>query len=343
MSDFSVDALDHALVHMDPGTDPMAQLQALVHRGLDRLPLPGQGATLLRWRALARVGANDLSLAKLYEGHTDALAILSELGRPDVHRPGRVWGVWAAEAADARVLVTRCEGDPCTVSGAKAWCSGAEGVTHGLLTAWHAKGRGPWLAAIDMAQPGVETRRGPWRAVGMAGTSTCDVQLEGARAELIGSAGDYLSRPGFWHGGAGIAACWYGAATAIAGRLRLAVATSSERHGVLGCVALGQVELQLQQTLAVLTRAAHTIDAHPEADAQAIALVARLSAERCATQVLGLVGSALGAGPYCRDARFARLAADLPVFLRQSHAERDFAALGECVANADAGDARWAL
>ena len=31
-------------------------------------------------------------------------------------------------------------------------------------------------------------------------------------------------------------------------------------------------------------------------------------------------------------ARFARLAADLPVFLRQSHAERDLAALGKLVA-----------
>jgi hypothetical protein len=42
----------------------------------------------------------------------------------------------------------------------------------------------------------------------------------------------------------------------------------------------------------------------------------------------------------CRNARFARALADLPVFLRQSHAERDLAALGELVAAAGQGDGR---
>lgn len=53
----------------------------LIAAGLDRLPLPGagHGATLERWRCLAVVAGHDLSLLKLYEGHTDALAILAEL------------------------------------------------------------------------------------------------------------------------------------------------------------------------------------------------------------------------------------------------------------------------
>jgi hypothetical protein len=46
------------------------------------------------------------------------------------------------------------------------------------------------------------------------------------------------------------------------------------------------------------------------------------------------VGHALGASPYCKDAHFAQLAADLPVFLRQSHAERDLAALGDLARHA---------
>jgi len=58
------------------GIEPAAALQRLIDAGVDRLPLPGHGATLARWRALAAVGAHDLSLAKLFEGHTDALAIL---------------------------------------------------------------------------------------------------------------------------------------------------------------------------------------------------------------------------------------------------------------------------
>ena len=50
--------------------------------------------------------------------------------------------------------------------------------------------------------------------------------------------------------------------------------------------------------------------------------------------MLDEAGRALGAGAFCRDAKFARAAADLPVFIRQSHAEHDFAALGERTAEA---------
>jgi hypothetical protein len=49
--------------------------------------------------------------------------------------------------------------------------------------------------------------------------------------------------------------------------------------------------------------------------------------------VLAHATRALGPGPLCTDFRFARAAADLPVFLRQSHAERDAASLGEALLN----------
>ena len=45
------------------------------------LPLPGKGNTAERHRRLFKIGREDLSLAKLAEGHWDALAILAENGR----------------------------------------------------------------------------------------------------------------------------------------------------------------------------------------------------------------------------------------------------------------------
>jgi hypothetical protein len=52
--------------------------------------------------------------------------------------------------------------------------------------------------------------------------------------------------------------------------------------------------------------------------------------------VLRHAGHALGAGPMCRDPAIARRFADLPVFLRQSHAERDLAEIGARLGNAGA-------
>lgn len=57
-------------------------LKALQEEGLDQLPLPGSGQTLERFSRLAQVAGHDLRLCKLFEGHTDALAIIAELDSP---------------------------------------------------------------------------------------------------------------------------------------------------------------------------------------------------------------------------------------------------------------------
>ena len=61
----------------------------------------------------------------------------------------------------------------------------------------------------------------------------------------------------------------------------------------------------------------------------------RASLEEAAEAVVRHAARGLGAAPLCRDARFARAMADLPVFIRQSHAERDLAALGALALDAD--------
>ena len=336
-------ALRRALAEFD-ATAPAAQvLEQLIRYGLDQLPQPGGGATLARWQALALVAEFDLSLAKLYEGHTDALAIHHELDAALASPAAAAWGVWAAESPTARAVI-----DAGRLYGQKAWCSGAASGSHALLTAWPREAHGgsgrvsaqdrdqdrarcgPQLVSVALAQPGVRISREAWQAVGMSGSASLDVAFDGAEMTLVGRPGDYLARPGFWHGGAGIAACWYGGARALATTLRTALEqTSAAARNPFRLAALGKVDVALSCTAAALREAAAWIDAHPVDDACAVAQRVRLAAERCAAQVLDETGRALGATPFCRDARFARCAADLPVFVRQSHAERDCAALGE--------------
>ena len=301
-------------------------LQQLVDAGLDQLPLPGAGQTLQRWQQLALVARHNLGLCKLYEGHTDALATMRELNAAPVAR-GSTWGMWAAEPPDARAHVLEHNGR-ILLSGRKAWCSGAGVVSHGLLTAWDEQER-QQLVAVALDQPGVTITDQGWQAVGMGATGSVEVLFDGAQAQAIGIPGDYLQRPGFWQGGIGIAACWYGAARQIAEALRLQCAQRQEPHALAH---LGAVDTALQAAADVLRFSALHIDAHPEDDAELLARRARAVVEQSSEQVMREVGRALGAGPFCKDRHFARLIADLPVFLRQSHAERDLAALGQIVA-----------
>lgn len=339
---------------------PAARLQQLVRSGMDRLPLPAEGATLQRWQVLSAVAAADLSLAKLFEGHTDAQAILCEvadlhdaldlLAPPDASvapaSPAHaLWGVWAAEAPGARVEIHRNAGGQITLRGTKHWCSGAEHLTHALLTAWEPAPapQTPQLVAVRLQQPHVSVSSQSWQAVGMAGSASVDVTFHNAPATLIGAPGDYLSRPGFWHGGAGVAACWYGGAMALARALHQAVAHSPVGQGgqPFKEAALGKVDVALGGAAALLREAAQWIDAYPRADAQPVVLRVRQAVEAVARQTLDETTRALGPMPLCRDAAFARRAADLPVFIRQSHADRDDAALGRLRAAERA--APWAL
>lgn len=330
-------------------------LRVLIAQGHDRAPstpLPGHGRTLARWRALAAVAACDLGLVKLFEGHTDALAILAELRGPVPPESSR-WGVWAAEPPDARVQALRAgiqnrtgirsdgSGEPIHLVGTKAWCSGAQVVSHALVTAW--LDNEPVLAAVAMDHASISIDTSKWQAIGMQATASADVTFDRTPATLVGAAHAYVRRPGFWHGGAGIAACWYGAAAQIGRTLRDACAQRADAHRLSH---LGAVDVALQSAAAVLRETAAFIDANPTRDAQREAMRARLAVEAAATEVMTHATRTLGAGPLCRDARFARALADLPVFLRQSHAERDLASLGELVAaspitevNAQAGTA----
>ncbi len=321
-----------------PAAPPAEALALLVQAGLGTLPLPGHGDTLERWRALALVGAHDLSLAKLYEGHTDALAILHELQAGDLARQDHAtWGVWAAEAPGARVRIqdTHASGQQVRIEGTKAWCSGAQDISHALLTAWRDGSDQPQLVAVALRQPGVQVSVQEWKAVGMADSASAEVRFDAALATPVGAPGAYLARPGFWHGGAGVAACWWGAARALGQALREAVAASAGRPAApYQQAALGQVDVALSGSAALLREAAARIDRHPDRDAGLTALRVRQGVEAAARKVLDETTRALGAGPLCRDAGFARRAADLPVFIRQSHAARDDAAIGQAIAAA---------
>ena len=181
-----------------------------VESGRLDLPLPGSGATWRRWAALADLAEEDLSLARLGEGHADAVAILAELGGPPP-QAGRRWGVWAANPPGPNVTASRQDGG-WLLRGTKQYCSGARVCTHALVTA--AADDGLRLFAVPAEQ--LEPDTASWPATGMAGSDTLDVGFPGIAAVPVGPPDGYVNRPGFSHGGVGVAACWYGGARAVA-------------------------------------------------------------------------------------------------------------------------------
>lgn len=321
-----------------PIRTPRSQLEATARarlRGDPAPALPGRGDTLGRWRALAALGAEDLALAKVLEAHHDAVAILAELAMP-APDTGELLAVWAAEGPQA-TLAVRDGPDGPRISGRKPWCSGADFVDGALLTAQEGAER--VLVKVSMRQPGIVRSTTDWHALGMSAIASGTVEFDAVRCVRIGAPGAYLERPGFWHGGAGIAACWFGAAATIAQRMADSARVARDPHLA---ASLGRVDMALGASAALLRELAARIDAAPGEPHRREVVRLRSFVERACQQVLDAAGRSLGPGPLCTDADHAQRCADLAVFMRQSHAERDWAALGLDVAGLEA-EARWPL
>ncbi|GGC77789.1 acyl-CoA dehydrogenase [Tersicoccus solisilvae] len=312
------------------------------------LPGPGRGRTAELWEALAEVAARDLGAARTVEPHLDALAILDQLPDADRDRvaavgagPDSTWGVFAAEGQGLRLEAHGARGGPTQLlTGGKPWCSLAGSLTHAVVTAHpatagvpadgQATGDARRAFAVDLRHPGVTVADAAWVGLGLPTVPSGPVEFASVPAVPVGEPGWYLRRPGFAWGGIGVAACWYGGAVGVARLL----ATQARRRGdgldQIGLMLLGQVDVALVAARTALADAAERVDAGGATGSAGALLALRVRAvvADAAETVLRAVGHGTGPAPLAFDAEHAHRVADLQLYLRQEHAERDRAALG---------------
>ena len=293
--------------------------------------VPGQGATRELWELLATLGATDLGVARAVEPHLDARAILAQAGVPD--RDGRTWGVFAAEGPQVRLDAVE-GGDGWRLTGTKPWCSLA-GVLDAALVTAHLVGAGRALFAVDLREPGVRPA-GPGVGVARAGRDPqhgADLRrrrrdarrparlVPGASGVLVGRhrGGRLLVRrcgrdrpAGARRGGAD--------ATTRCSRCTSARSTAGSRTPA------GRSPRRRRsstRTSSTPRRAA----SWPSGSARR----SRLPARTCSTHA----AHALGPAPLALEPEHAKRVADLQVYVRQQHAERDDASLGRALAAAE--------
>ena len=319
------------------------------------VPLPMQGDTLTLWECLASLGAVDLTVARVAEPHLDALAILREARRhgqvrdEDWHArspdwsAARLWQVYAAEGGERLVATETTDG--WTLTGVKPWCSLADRATHALVTAWVDDDR-RGLFAVDLAHANVSPpddasdQSTQWAARGLDQVRSTPISFDAAPSVSICQPQWYLTRPGFSWGGVGVAAIWYGASVGLARTLR--AAAENREPDQIAHVHLGAVDTALARARAVLVEAAQVAD-DPETPSGEAVLVTQRTRQviaDSADEILTRLGHALGPAPLTGDEDHARRVADLTVYLRQHHAERDLARQGEQVLG-DLDGWRW--
>jgi alkylation response protein AidB-like acyl-CoA dehydrogenase len=312
---------------------PPASVADVLTSASELAALATGGDVLDDWEALASLASYDLALARALEPHLDATGILVQAGMTAASAGWRdgSWGVFAAEGGDDPLRARERTGG-WRLAGTKPWCSLAGRLDYALVTA-HVDDDERALFAIDLHDDGVEVDTGQWHARGLAEIVSSSIRLTDVAAIPIGQPGWYFERPGFDIGGIGVAACWFGGAVGVARTLFL---SSDANSSALEAMHLGAVDVALEASRLALADAATRVTT--DIDASAAKLMAKRVRGRVARtveEVLWRAAHALGPGPLAQDEAHAKRVADLALYVRQHHAERDDESLGRLLRRGD--------
>jgi alkylation response protein AidB-like acyl-CoA dehydrogenase len=239
--------------------------------------------------------------------------------------------VWASRSGGtgARLVPS---GDGLGLHGTVRFCSGARTIDRALVVAAAPEPPdGHVLVEVAVDQPGLVPEPDTWATAAMAEADTVDVRFDGVPVSLdalVGPAGWYTTRPGFVAGGGGVAAVWWGGAAGLLDRAVTHLRSRADPHQLAH---LGELHAQLEAASALLSRTADALDAAPDADHSCGLAAVRCAVERATREVVERVPRMVGAAALSRDGALAQVLADLSLYIRQHHGERDHAALGASV------------
>lgn len=264
--------------------------------------------------ALAELGRVDLCLARLVEGHADAMRVLDQAGsRP---RPG-VYGVWASRSAGTG-LHARPDGAGWRLTGELRFASGIDVIDRSLLPGWL---DADTHLLFDVPADGVEPDRTTWRTSAMDASRSFSVRadLPCEAADTVGPENFYLSRPGFVVGGLGVAAVWAGGAQSV-----LEQVSHGLRRFEPSGHQLRRLGVMEQAVWEARTAVGATASRLPELSGDPLVretTAARTAVVAACERVVDEAQRIVGPGGMSGDARLARTLADLAIFVRQHHVD----------------------
>lgn len=332
------------------GGFPQQEFEWLREAGLLTAPLPSDlgGAGLNQpahlaeqLQVLRHIGAGNLAVGRVYEGHLNALQLIERFGSAAQLRryaadagAGHLFGVWNTEAQDG-VQLEPLPGGRYRLLGSKTFGSGAGRLTRPLITGKLPDGGWQMFVLPTDAQP---PRLDPsfWQPLGMRATASFRVDLTGLEIgpdDLLGQPGDYYRQPWFSGGAGRFAAVQLGGAEAVLDATRRFLQSLGRTDDPYQRQRLGEMTLLVESGQLWLTGTAARYPAAGQEEAQAEAVVAyanmvRTAIEDICLRVLQLAERSVGARGLLRPHPLERLHRDLTHYLRQPAPDAALADIG---------------
>ena len=342
--------------HDVDGSVPSGELAALANTGLLHAPLPPVwGGTSLGMNpsmalalrdVLRTIGGASLSLGRLYEGHVNAVRLVTHYGDTGQLRrlaaeatAGRLSAVWNAQTGEG----LRLSGN--NLVGSKIYTSGLGVVRRPVLTAMRGDG-------LVMVMPDVAAARSDlsgWTPLGMRASLTGVADFTGITVDpgdVIGAPGDYYRSPLFAGGAWRVLAVQLGALEKLVALYRVEMRKRGRTADPVQRARFGEASARVETCRLWTLRTAIAAEdpAVDAAEIDALVNMARHEFEHAALAIIERIERGIGLAAMLRPAPAERIIRDLTTYLRQPFPDAALdAAAGWALADrplhADLGDA----
>ncbi len=342
------EALFESAEAADRSTDIAPRTWELLHQsGLMMAPFPASCGGEDLWAperhadlaaVLRLIGGGDLSIARLYEGHVNAISLVCRYGSimqittlADAVREGAVSAVWGAE--DAVGLRAELIDAEWRLDGYKIFASGAGVVTHPVVTAR----RGAEQILLLPTLSGRERADASgWTALGMRSSATGVVDFSGLRLgadQILGTDGDFMRQPHFSGGAWRFCAVHLGATERLVDLFREHLVTRKRDGDPFQMQRVAHCATAVTTAAFWVNEAARRMASSSEEPERTVCFVnmTRMVTERAALDVLEAVQRGVGLQAFLRPHAIERVARDLATYLRQPVPDLAMADAGRAV------------
>ena len=296
-----------------------------------RLGLATDPAKVLGLCQILRIiGAGSLPLGRLYEGHINAILLISTYGTaPQLARvageveQGALLGVWNTETGAGLKLLGGEGGG--TLAGGKIFASGAGYLTRPVVTA--KSRRNALLMVLPQLKVGERADMARWRAHGMRASATGDIDLTGIEitpADIVGTENDYHREPLFSTGAWRFAAVQAGAIWRILDIVRQHLRQAGRDGDSHQLTRFGTMAMHAESARQWVESAATTAIDETKTPAARIAHVnlCRSAVEAAGMEVIQLAQKSVGLAGLLRSHPLEQACRDLATYLRQPAPDR---------------------
>jgi len=302
-----------------------AQIRAALQRLLAARDWPTRSWTELI-EDLIGLGRTDIPLARLAEGHIDALRILDQANRRA--QDGVLYGVWASRSQQTGIRATPAGETRLRLEGVLRFASGAGLLDRALVPVWLNDGR---HVLIDLAVVDLPVDASGWFTSAMTASRTHQVTVDAEVGveDQIGGVDFYLQRPGFFPGGVGVAACWIGGAARVLDLMHALHQQPSPAQQIR----LGRMRVDLAVGAATIRATAALLD-RAEAESaelawQALSTEARSGAAEAVRRLINEARLVTGPAGLAMHEGLAHAIPDLELYVMQQHSDGDASVLGD--------------